>query len=84
MQTHRTMVCPLRLFLRGTPRPLMETRPDVGLRPYRPLKAQGMRMEPPMSVPSDRGEQRLASRAPSPPELPPGVRALSHGLSVRP
>jgi hypothetical protein len=78
------MACPFWLSLRGTPRPLLEIRSDVGVSPYKPLKAQGTRMLPAMSVPSESAVPRLASSALSPPELPPEVRALFQGLSVRP
>ena len=71
--THLMAICPLTLWTRGVPSPLVETRSVLVLIPYSPLKAQGMRMEPPMSVPMERGVPRQASSALSPPELPPGV-----------
>lgn len=39
---------------------------------------------PPMSVPTPRGLPRIARRAPSPPEEPPGVMYLLYGFVVRP
>eukprot|EP00967_Tisochrysis_lutea_P112376 scaffold177399_cov27-Tisochrysis_lutea.AAC.3 len=41
-------------------------------------------MEPPMSVPSPKGEPNAAISAASPPDEPPGVRDLSQGLSATP
>ena len=35
-------------------------------------------------TPMPRGELRLAISAPSPPELPPGVRSLAQGFTVCP
>src|SRR5436190_11102521 len=43
-----------------------------------------MRIEPPPSVPSASGATRAASAALDPPEEPPGVFALFHGLRVMP
>src|SRR5579864_7721364 len=43
-----------------------------------------MRMEPPPSVPSANGQKRAASAAEEPPDEPPGVFCLFHGLRVIP
>src|SRR6201996_7232393 len=43
-----------------------------------------MRIEPPPSVPSASGANRAASAADEPPDEPPGVLVLSHGLRVMP
>src|SRR5690348_11874159 len=43
-----------------------------------------MRMEPPPSVPSASGQSRAANAAPEPPDDPPGVLSLFHGLRVMP
>src|SRR3954469_12298464 len=60
------------------------TRPKDGLRPNRPLNEQGMRMEPPPSVPRASGPIPEASAAAAPPEEPPGVLSLFQGLRVMP
>ena len=49
-----------------------------------PLSAAGMRMEPSVSVPSATSASPAATAAPEPPLEPPGMRAGSHGLPVRP
>ena len=59
-------------------------RPKLGFNPTVPQNAAGIRTEPPMSEPSARGTQPAATAAPEPPDEPPGVRALSHGLRVTP
>ncbi len=41
-------------------------------------------MLPPTSVPMPSAEPSAASSAPSPPDEPPGVCAVDHGLNVRP
>ena len=64
--------------------PVLGTMPPVGLWPNTPLKKAGMRIEPPTSEPSPIGEAPAPTIAPSPPELPPAVRARSYGLLVRP
>src|SRR3954447_2144597 len=58
--------------------------PYVGLRPTMPHSAAGWRIEPPVSVPIDHGARPAATAAAEPPELPPGTRPRSHGLSVGP
>ena len=60
------------------------TRPTLGLIPYTPLHIAGTRIEPPMSVPTPNTLPLIAMSAPSPPELPPGVRMLLSGLRVLP
>ena len=60
------------------------TRPKLGFRPKVPVKAAGMRMEPPPSVPSASGANRAAMAAAEPPEEPLGVLSLFHGLRVVP
>ena len=41
-------------------------------------------MEPPMSLPSSTGVSPEATAAAAPPDDPPTVRAVSHGLLVTP
>src|SRR5215472_12477339 len=60
------------------------TRPKLGFNPNTPAKLAGMRMEPPPSVPSAKGQNRAASAADEPPDEPPGVFSLFHGLRVMP
>src|ERR1044071_5973538 len=60
------------------------TRPKVGLMPKRPENAQGMRIEPPPSVPTASGPMPEATAAAAPPEDPPGVFAGFQGLRVMP
>ncbi len=60
------------------------TRPTLGLNPYIPLHTDGTRMLPPISVPTPRMLPRSASRAPSPPVLPPAVKWMLQGFSVLP
>jgi hypothetical protein len=59
-------------------------RPRVGFNPTRPLHDDGMRMDPPPSLPWASGASPAATAAPAPPEEPPQVRAGSQGLRVSP
>src|SRR5207302_10253752 len=59
-------------------------RPKLGLRPTRPLKAAGMRVDPPPSLAVQKGTMPLATAAADPPLEPPGVLVGSHGLRVVP
>ena len=49
-------------------------RPNVTFRPTSPLKAEGMRTEPPVSLPMPAGASRAATATPVPLDEPPGVR----------
>src|SRR4051794_41891129 len=60
------------------------TSPNVGFRPATPQNDEGIRIEPPPSVPSANGTIPAATAAPEPPLDPPGVRSRSHGLRVSP
>src|SRR5882757_4451847 len=60
------------------------TRPNVGLRPWVPQNADGMRIDPPPSVPIESGTNPAATEAAAPPEEPPAVRLGSRGLRVGP
>ena len=60
------------------------TRPRDGRNPTTPQKAAGFRNEPPMSLPSARGNIPLASATAAPPLLPPAVLSVFQGLSVVP
>src|SRR5688572_25410972 len=60
------------------------TRPYVGLRVNVPVKAAGMRTEPPPSVPTASGASPAATAAAAPPLEPPGVRARFQGFRLTP
>ena len=50
--------------------------------PTTPQKAAGWRMEPPVSLPREKGASRAATQAALPPEEPPGTRSRPRGLCV--
>ena len=52
--------------------------------PVSPHSAAGMRIEPPPSEPVASGTSPAARAAADPPDEPPGVRSVSHGLRVMP
>ena len=60
------------------------TRPNVGFIPYAPQNADGMRIDPPPSVPTASVTMRPATDAAAPPLDPPLVRVGSAGLRVTP
>src|SRR5262245_15827648 len=60
--------------------PRCGTIPQVGLWPHTPHQLDGMRIEPPMSLPSSRTVIAAATAAAAPPDEPPVVRAGSQGL----
>ena len=64
--------------------PSIGTRPCVGLKPTIPQHAAGMRIEPPVSVPSAASHRPAASAAAEPPLEPPGMRSGSSGLTTSP
>src|SRR5512138_1786027 len=59
-------------------------RPRVGLRPNTPQHDAGMRIDPPPSPPPAHGTIPLATAAADPPDDPPVVREVSHGLRAGP
>src|SRR5690625_1288535 len=59
-------------------------QPNVGLTPTTPVKAAGMRMDPPESPPWCSTPMFRAAATAAPPEEPPGVRRVSHGFRVAP
>ena len=59
-------------------------RPWGGLKPTVPQADDGMRIEPPISVPVARVVKPAASAAPAPPDEPPGPYSRFHGLWVVP
>src|SRR5580658_1006798 len=64
--------------------PRMETSPYVGFNPVNPHHEEGMRMEPPVSVPSAAKHNCPATAAPDPEDDPPVTRSRAHGLCVVP
>ena len=60
------------------------TRARVGLMPKQPVKAAGMRIEPPPSVPRCRAPMPSTVAATAPAEEPPVVMRVSQGLRVMP
>ena len=68
----------------GTMCPVRGTRPAVGLIPQMPLKCEGSRMLPPVSLPRSSGEPPAETIAAAPPLEPPGVRSGLNGLRVCP
>ena len=59
-------------------------RPRPGFRPTSPQQAAGIRMDPPPSLAPAQGTIPAATAAADPPEEPPGVRSVSHGLRADP
>src|SRR3954470_19532342 len=58
----------------------VETRPRLVLMPNNPLTLDGMRIEPPPSLPGAAGRRPAATAAPAPPLEPPADRVRSHGV----
>src|ERR1700674_2214789 len=52
--------------------------------PGRPQYEDGIRIDPPPSLPLHAGNIAAATAAADPPDDPPGVRLVSHGLRVTP
>lgn len=67
-----------------TATPWYGIRPLLGFKPNRPLQWLGILIEPPISVPHPTNEPRIDSKAPSPPEDPPGVKLGFLGWVVNP
>src|SRR2546427_13100580 len=61
-----------------------ETRPRLGLSPTRPQQEAGILIEPPPSLPCAIGIIPAATAHALPPDEPPGVRDVSHGLRLGP
>jgi hypothetical protein len=60
--------------------PVRLTRPNEGFSPYTPQHAAGMRMEPPVSLPSAKSTRPAATATAEPLEEPPGTRPGARGL----
>jgi len=58
--------------------------PHVALCPKIPHQPDGVRIDPPMSLPISPPVSPAAMAAAAPPDDPPGVRSTSHGLFVVP
>src|SRR3954471_2403982 len=58
----------------------VETRPRLVLMPKRPLTLDGIRMDPPPSLPGAAGSSPDATAAPAPPLEPPAERVRSQGV----
>ena len=64
--------------------PSSGSAPCVGFNPPIPQNDDGIRIEPPVSVPSAIGTIPAATAAPDPPLEPPVIRVMSHGFAVGP
>src|ERR1700677_247657 len=60
------------------------TRPNWPLSPTRPVREEGMRIDPPPSVPNPNGVTPAAMDAAAPALEPPGVLTTFQGLRVIP
>ena len=54
----------------------------MGLKPTMPQKAAGCRIDPPVSVPKEIGQNLAATDAAEPPDDPPGVHLRFQGFLV--
>jgi hypothetical protein len=64
--------------------PRFGTAPAVGRSPQIPFSDAGMRIEPPVSLPSATSHMPAATATPEPPLEPPGRRVSSQALRQRP
>src|SRR5438067_7494681 len=64
--------------------PRLLTRPYVGLNPTTPQYDEGMRIDPPVSVPRVPMQRSAAMAAAEPPDDPPGTWSSAHGLCTAP
>src|SRR2546430_1879065 len=71
------------VVLSGTT-PSVESSPTVGFRPTSPQTADGIRIDPPVSVPMDAKHIPSATDAADPPDEPPGDRLASIGWRAGP
>src|SRR5690554_5750337 len=58
-------------------------RSAVGLKPVIPQKAEGIRMEPPVSVPMAATAMPSATDTPAPDDEPPGMRPVARSQGER-
>src|SRR6266850_4961298 len=71
------------VVLSGTT-PSVESSPKVGFRPTSPQTADGIRIDPPVSVPIEAKHIPSATDAADPPDEPPGDRLGSIGCRAGP
>ena len=64
--------------------PPLGTTPVLGRSPVTPQKAAGMRIDPPVSVPSVPAASSAAAAAPEPPLEPPQTCSADHGFRAGP
>ncbi len=64
--------------------PWRETSPYVGRRPVTPQYAEGVPMDPDVSLPSAYGTRPAATAAADPLDDPPDQRSVFHGLRPGP
>ena len=64
--------------------PAMLTSPNVGFKPTIPQSAEGMRIEPPVSVPTEAKPIPVATATADPPLEPPEMRSSAQGLRAAP
>ena len=64
--------------------PKREIRPHVGLNPTTPQNAAGFLIESPVSLPKAKGTTPLPTIAALPPEEPPEIDYVFHGLVTGP
>ena len=62
----------------------MLTSPNVGFNPTIPHKAEGIRIEPPVSVPMEANPIPVATATAEPPLEPPEIRCGAQGLRELP
>ena len=65
-------------------RPALGYRPTVGRKPTIPLRAAGMRLLPPVSVPSPATAMPVATATAVPPLLPPAIKSGSQAFPTEP
>src|SRR5437762_6247359 len=64
--------------------PRLLTRPYVGINPTTPQSELGIRIDPPVSVPSVPKQRSDAMAAAEPPDDPPEIRSSAQGLCTGP
>ncbi len=58
--------------------------PSAGLKPTTPQSDEGMRIEPPVSLPIAQSHMPIATATADPPDEPPATRLGSSGLRTGP
>ena len=70
-------------MLSGTT-PVVSIRLRVGLKPTTPQRPAGMRIDPPVSLPTAQSQTPAATAAAEPPDDPPAIRVGSRGFRTVP